>query len=163
MNAIELLIEQHDEVEDLFDQIEEAEDDEEKVTLVQMLADNLAAHATIEEKIFYPAAYGEGEKTDDLLREAVEEHLAVKRLIADLLDMGPSDENFDAKVKVLKEQVEHHVEEEETELFARVRKVLDKDELVRLGEEMEELFEREMNDEPAARVPGETAHAAPLR
>ena len=161
MDAIELLIQQHDEVDDLFEQIEEADDDEEKATLVQALADNLAAHATIEEKIFYPAAYRE--QTDDLLHEAVEEHLAIKRIVADLLEMTPADENFDAKVKVLKEQVEHHVEEEESDLFPKIKKALKASELERLGDEMEALFESEMQDEPARKVPGETQHAAPVR
>ncbi len=84
---------------------------------MQELADNLAAHAAIEERIFYPAAYGDN--TRDLLEEAVEEHLALKRVIADLIKMGPSDDYFDAKIAVLKEQVAHHVEEEEKELFPR--------------------------------------------
>src|SRR5216110_299716 len=104
MNATDLLKEQHAEVKELFEQLEQAEDEDEKQALFQELADNLAAHATIEERIFYPAAYAK--KTKELLTEAVEEHLAMKRLIADLLAMTPDHENFDAKIKVLQEQVE---------------------------------------------------------
>lgn len=159
MNAIDLLKTQHEEVKDLFEQIEECEDSDEKASLVQELADNLAAHATIEEKLFYPAAYGSA--TKDLLREAVEEHLAVKRLLADLAVMTPEDENFDAKVKVLREQIEHHVEEEEDKLFAKARKAIG-DKLDSLGAEMEELFEEEMDQEPGEKVVEETAEAAPL-
>ncbi len=159
MNAIDLLKTQHEEVKDLFKQIEEADDSEEKASLVQELADNLAAHATIEEKLFYPAAYGAA--TEDLLREAVEEHLAAKRLLADLAIMTPEDENFDAKVKVLQEQIEHHVEEEEGKLFADARKEIG-DKLESLGAEMEELFEEEMDQEPGEKVLDETAEAAPL-
>jgi hemerythrin-like domain-containing protein len=161
MNAIDLLREQHQEVKELFEQFEQAEDPEEKESLFQQLADNLAAHATIEEKIFYPAAYAK--KTKELLTEAVEEHLAMKRLVADLLDMTPDDENFTAKMTVLREQVEHHVEEEEGELFAAVKQDLQPEELEALGAEMEELFETEMDEEPSESVPEQTSEAAPLK
>ena len=160
MNAITLLKQQHDEVEELFEQLEEADDDGEKLALFQQLADNLAAHATIEEKIFYPAAYAK--KTEELLREAVEEHLAAKRIIADLLALSPDDETFDAKVKVLKEQIEHHVEEEEGELFKAARKELSAAELNQLGTQMEALFDAEMDKSPSQSVPGQTDEAAPL-
>lgn len=160
MNAIDLLKQQHDEVEDLFEQIEEAEDEGEKLALFQQLADNLAAHAEIEEKIFYPAAYAK--KTEELLREAVEEHLAAKRLIADLLELAPDDENFDAKIKVLQEQIEHHVEEEEGELFKAARKELGVNELKTLGTQMEEMFDSLMQKSPSASVPQQTDEAAPL-
>lgn len=160
INAITLLTEQHREVESLFEQFEKATDPADKDALFEEIADNLAAHSTIEEKIFYPAAYAK--ETQDLLKEAVEEHLSVKRLIADLLEMAPENENFSAKVKVLKEQVEHHVEEEEGELFKKVAKEIDRAKLEALGAMMDEMFEREMDNEPAEAVPGETAQAAPL-
>jgi hypothetical protein len=162
MDAIELLKRQHRFVEELFDQIEqEGEDEEEKVELVQELADNLAAHAAIEERIFYPAAYGDN--TRDLLEEAVEEHLALKRVIADLVQMGPSDDYFDAKIAVLKEQVAHHVEEEEKELFPKVRRELSASHLEAMAVEMETLFDEMMSDDPSAYVPEEIERAAPLR
>ena len=160
MNAIDLLKQQHDEVEDLFEQLEDASSDGQKLALFQQLADNLAAHAAIEEKIFYPAAYAK--QTEDLLREAVEEHLGVKRIIADLLALAPDDETFDAKIKVLKEQVEHHVEEEEGELFKAARKELGATELKRLGAEMEQLFDSLVEKSPSAEVPAQTDEAAPL-
>jgi hemerythrin-like domain-containing protein len=160
MNALELLKEQHDEVKKLFARIEELDDPEEKDELVQELSDNLAAHATIEEKLFYPAAYGSS--TKELLSEAVEEHLAAKRIIADLLDLTSEDDSFDAKVKVLKEQIEHHVHEEEHELFPKVRKAMSEEELDALGEQMDELFEREMDEDPSEKVPEQTVKAAPL-
>jgi hemerythrin-like domain-containing protein len=161
MDAINLLKEQHQEVKELFEQLEQTKDDDEKQALFQELADNLAAHATIEEKIFYPAAYAK--KTKELLTEAVEEHLAMKRLIADLLGMLPDHENFDAKIKVLKEQVEHHVEEEEGKLFKAVRQELSAEELKKLGVEMNELFDEEMAGGPSEAVPAQTEEAAPLR
>jgi iron-sulfur cluster repair protein YtfE (RIC family) len=161
MNAIELLTQQHDTVSDLFEQIEQAEDMEEKTELLQDLADNLAAHATIEEKIFYPAAYGKDTKTT--LEEAVEEHLSMKRVLADLIGMDATDENFDAKITVLKEQVEHHVEEEEGTLFPMVKREFDGKTLEMLGSQMEEMFETEMSKEPAEQIPRQTGRAAPLK
>ncbi|HEX2571358.1 MAG TPA: hemerythrin domain-containing protein [Polyangia bacterium] len=161
MNAIDLLKRQHEEVRQLFEELEQTTDEDEKQALFQELADNLAAHATIEERIFYPAAYAK--KTRELLTEAVEEHLAMKRLIADLLGMLPEHENFEAKIKVLKEQVEHHVEEEEGKLFKAARQELGTEELKKLGAEMNELFDEEMEGEPSEAVPDQTDEAAPLR
>jgi hemerythrin superfamily protein len=160
MNALELLKQQHDEVKALFEQFERTEDSDEKDTIVQELSDNLAAHAAIEEKIFYPAAFAGS--TKELLQEAVEEHLAAKRIIADLLDLTAEDESFDAKVKVLKEQIEHHIQEEEGQLFKKVRKELDESTLEALGEQMSDLFEQELEDDPSEKVPEQTLEAAPL-
>ncbi len=160
MDAIKLLKTQHDEVKSLFKQYEDTEDGRTKRAIFIRIADSLAAHATIEEKIFYPAAYvGE---LRELLEEAVEEHLSAKRIIADLLDMSVEDDNFDAKVKVLKEQIEHHVEEEEGEMFDKVKKTLDEGKREQLGSDMETMFTELMSDSPRHAVPGETAEAAPL-
>ena len=160
MNAIELLKTQHEEAKKLFRKIEKA-DDEEKLDLFEQLADDLAVHATIEEKHFYPAT--RNARTEELLQEAVEEHLAVKRIIADLLEMSPEDPQFDAKVAVLQEQVEHHVEEEEKELFPKVQKMLKEEELEDLGVVMEDMAEElKAAGAPRQQVPAETGAAAPL-
>ena len=160
MNALELLKQQHEEVSSLFELIAEAEDLTGKRALVQELADAFAAHATIEEEIFYPAAYADA--TEEVLTEAVEEHLSIKRIIVDVLEMAPDHENFDAKLKVLKEQIEHHVEEEEGELFPKVRKAMESEELERMGLEMKERFDEVMSAEPTERVFQETEEAAHL-
>ena len=160
MDATHLLVQQHEEVKQLFSKIQKATSDSEKAQLFAQIADNLAAHCTIEEKVFYPSVFvGE---LEDKLREAVEEHLAAKRVIADLLEMAPSDQQYAAKVKVLQEEIEHHVEEEEGDLFPRVRKGFSREELALLGEEMEGMFRRLMTDTPRNEVPNETEHAAPL-
>lgn len=160
MNALELLENQHNEVKALFEKYEDTSGPKTRQRIVNQIADALAAHATIEEKLFYPSVYiGD---TKELLQEAVEEHLAMKRIIADLLELEPSDEAFDAKVTVLREQVEHHVEEEEGELFERVKEARAADELESLGDEMEEMFQALMSGEPRAQVPDETDRAAPL-
>jgi hypothetical protein len=160
MNAIDLLKEQLEEVKGLFEKIEKEDDSDAIEDLFDQLADNLAAHSTIEEKIFYPAAYES--QTEDLLKEAVEEHLAIKRLVADLMDMAPEDENFMAKITVLKEEVEHHVEEEEGELFKSAKKDLGAQRLKELGARMKALFEETMAENPSYAVPKETKKAASL-
>jgi hemerythrin superfamily protein len=162
MNALDLLKQQHEEVSKLFKQFEKLEESgmAERRELFVMIADRLSAHATIEEQFFYPSI--KTEKTEDLVREAVEEHLAVKRIIADLLEMEPADENYNAKMKVLRENVEHHVEEEEEELFKLVRKVLDEDQLLALGVQMMAEYEELMQTEPRNEVPMQTDTAAPV-
>ncbi len=163
MNAIDLLEQQHREVEELFEEFEGAGDGavKTKERLCREISDALAIHAEIEEKLFYPES--KQENTEEILRESVEEHLAMKRIVADLIDIGPADEQFDAKMKVLQEQVEHHVGEEEEELFPKVRKDLSKDELDDLGGRMQAMAdELEAEGEPSKNVPGETDSAAPI-
>ena len=160
MNAIQLLKQQHDESEELFDQCENARGTKKRL-LFEKIADSLAIHATIEEKHFYPSC--KTEDTEDLLREAVEEHLSVKRLIADAMKCGEGDRQFEAKIAVLKEQVLEHAKEEEKELFPKVKKVLAKDELDDLGMVMEDMArELEEMGSPRMQVPSETGAPAPL-
>jgi hemerythrin superfamily protein len=162
MNALDLLKQQHEEVSKLFKQFEKLEEGgiAERRELFVMIADRLSAHASIEEQFFYPSI--KTEKTEELVREAVEEHLTVKRIIADLLEMEPADENYSAKMKVLQENVEHHVEEEEKELFKLVRKALDEDQLLALGVQMMAEYEELMQSEPRNEVPMQTDTAAPV-
>jgi len=160
VEATKLLEKQHAEVKDLFKQYESAEEDSEKQEIFEQIADDFAAHGAIEEKIFYPAVYvGE---LKEKLQEAVEEHLAAKRVAADLLDMVPSDRQFAAKMKVLKELIEHHVEEEEGDLFPLVRQNFAREELEALGDQMEQMFEQLQQAEPREAIPSETDHAPPL-
>ncbi|HEY4183697.1 MAG TPA: hemerythrin domain-containing protein [Polyangia bacterium] len=161
MNAVDLLESQHREVEKLFSKIEKAKKSASKGKLFAEIADKLAIHAAIEEHHFYPAV--KAKRTEDILLESLEEHLGIKRVIADLLEVDAADETFDAKVTVLKEQVSHHVEEEESDLFPKVRKLLDEDRLEAIGQEMSaEQAELEEQDAPRKAVPSETGHAAPL-
>jgi hemerythrin superfamily protein len=162
MNALDLLIEQHDEVEDLFSEIEDADDPEMKRELFEELADKVAAHAKIEETLFYPAVMAK--QTEEILLESVEEHLSVKRVLADLMELDVDDESFDAKLSVMQEQIDHHArEEEEGELFPKVRKLFGADELEGLGGEMATMFAAILTTSPREQVPGETGEAAPLR
>ncbi len=163
MNAIDLLEQQHREVEELFEEFEEAGDGavKTKERLCGEISDALAIHAEIEEKLFYPES--KQANTEEILRESVEEHLAMKRIVADLIESGPDDEQFEAKMKVLKEQVEHHVDEEEKELFPKVRKDLSKDELEDLGDRMETLADRLFEEgEPSKHIPEQTDRPAEI-
>ncbi|MFL6734374.1 MAG: hemerythrin domain-containing protein [Sphingomicrobium sp.] len=130
-DAIALLKADHRTVEELFEKFEKASGDGRKQTLAEQICLELSVHAQIEEEIFYPAC--EGKVEDDLLKESYVEHDGAKVLIAEILKGGPSDEFYDAKVKVLQEEIEHHVEEEEKRmegLFAQARKAeLDMDAL----------------------------------
>jgi hemerythrin superfamily protein len=152
-----MLEQQHREVEELFEKFEKSGDNAKKTKerLCREISDHLAIHAELEEKIFYPEA--KQDNTEEILRESVEEHLGVKRILADLIESGPEDEQFDAKMKVLQEQVEHHVEEEEQELFPKVRKACSKEELEEMGMRMEELMEElESAGDPSSKIPGQT-------
>jgi hemerythrin-like domain-containing protein len=92
----------------------------------------------------------------------VEEHLGAKRVIADLLKMKPTDEQFEAKMAVLKEEIEHHVKEEESELFPGVQKHFGAEELSAMGDQMKALFDQLQKGEPRKSVPAETKAAASL-
>jgi hypothetical protein len=132
MDAIALLKRDHRTVEDLFAKFEKASGDDRKQKLAEEICLELSVHAQIEEEIFYPAC--EGKVDEDLLKESYVEHDGAKVLIAEIISTEEtSDEFFDAKVKVLQEEIEHHVEEEEKRmegLFAQARKAeLDMDAL----------------------------------
>jgi hemerythrin-like domain-containing protein len=135
-DAIALLKEDHRKVEELFEQFEKAKGDGRKEKLAQQICLELSVHTAIEEEIFYPACAGKVE--EDLIKESFVEHDAAKVLISEIEGAsGQTDEFFDAKVKVLQEEIEHHVEEEEkpkTGFFAQARES-DLD-LAALGEQM---------------------------
>lgn len=131
-NAITMLTEDHARVRKMFKQFEKIKEDAdevEKAELVQQICTELMLHAQLEEEYFYPAARDAIEE-QDLLDEAEVEHAAAKDLIEQLESMSPGDALYDAKVTVLGEYVEHHVKEEEKELFPKVKKArLDLEEL----------------------------------
>lgn len=135
LDAVALLKKDHQTVEDLFEQFEKASGEGRKQKLAEQICLELSVHAQIEEEIFYPAC--EGKVEEDLLKESYVEHDGAKVLIAEIMAGGPNDEFYDSKVKVLSEQIEHHVEEEEKRmegLFSQARKAgLDMD---ALGEQL---------------------------
>jgi hemerythrin superfamily protein len=140
MKATELLKQQHREVEDLFERVEKTDDPDERMELAGEIASKLNVHTSIEEEIFYPAyrEQSQTKKGETLTLEAFEEHHVVKLVLAELPDIDPSAETFEAKMTVLKELIEHHVEEEEKEMFPDAEKKLGKQRLEALAEEMQE-------------------------
>jgi hemerythrin superfamily protein len=145
-DAVALLKADHREVEELFEKFEKASGSERKQKLAEEICLELSVHAQIEEEIFYPAC--EGKVDEDLLKESYVEHDAAKLLIAEIIaDTPKSDEFYDAKVKVLQEEIEHHVQEEEKRLeglFAQAKKAgLDMD---ALGEQLA-VRKQELTDE----------------
>jgi hemerythrin superfamily protein len=163
-DAIALLKQDHRTVEELFEKFEKASGDGRKQSLAEEICLELSVHAEIEEEIFYPAC--EGKVDEDLLKESYVEHDGAKLLIAEIMAGGPKeDEFYDAKVKVLSEEIEHHVEEEEKRLeglFAQARKAgLDMDalgeELAARKAELTELFKASGVPEPVLKTMGEVS------
>jgi hemerythrin superfamily protein len=120
-DAITLLKQDHRQVEEWFEEYEDLDDPAEKAELAGRICQALKAHTQIEEEIFYPAAR-KATGDNDLLDEALVEHAGAKHLISEIEGMEPDEDLYDAKVRVLGEQIKHHVKEEEEELFPEVEK-----------------------------------------
>jgi len=149
-DALSLLKDDHQRVKKLFKQFEKLDDDQEKLQLIEQVCTELKVHTQVEEELFYPSVRGLIEE-EGLLNEAAVEHESAKQLI-EKLDTGDLDEDErDATFKVLGEYVNHHIEEEETELFKQVRKA-DID-LQALGEEMQARKEQLLEDLGIAEEP----------
>lgn len=135
LDAIALLKDDHKKVKDLFEKFDKLSDRSKvnKKKIADQICLELTVHTQVEEEIFYPAVR-DPIKDEDLMDEAVVEHASAKELIAQISEMDPGDDLYDAKVKVLSEQIDHHVEEEEDEMFPKVRKT--KVDLLALGEQM---------------------------
>ena len=123
-DAIEMLTADHKKVKQLFsdfDDLKEKGDAEHKSAIVEQICNELKVHTTIEEEIFYPAVR-KAIKDHDLMDEALVEHAGAKELIAQLEEATPEDDLYDAQVTVLGEQIDHHVKEEENDMFAKAKK-----------------------------------------
>jgi hemerythrin superfamily protein len=150
MDPIKLLTKQHREVEALFKKVEKSEDPDERKELMGGIKQSLELHMMLEEESFYPAVRGlETKKAEEMVLEAYEEHHVVKLVVAELPKVDPEDERFDAKMTVLKELIEHHVEEEEDEMF-KLAKKLDKENLESIGDRMAAEAERRQGGGPRA-------------
>ena len=139
MNAIELLKKDHKEASGLMDQIEIADKgDRSAKDLFNQLKQALTVHTQIEEQIFYPELK-KFDETKDMIPEAFEEHQEVKDILAEMSTLSPADDEFMDKLTELRDGVEHHVEEEETEMFPKAEKVLGQSRLQELGRQLEEM------------------------
>ncbi|MEP7060288.1 MAG: hemerythrin domain-containing protein [Actinomycetota bacterium] len=138
MNAITLLTDEHDEMKKLMADLDETTERGVKIRneLFDKLKARLEIHEAIEEEIFYPALK-KHPKAKDIVLEGIEEHHVVDGIVAELETLSVQDETWGAKLTVMKENVEHHMEEEESDMFPKARDVFDGDELTELGDRMQ--------------------------
>jgi hemerythrin superfamily protein len=144
MNAIQVLTRDHDEIKGLFGQFQETgkRAKVKKQQIAEKVIKELKAHSQMEERLFYPRCREQGdEEMRDLVLEGIEEHRVADFGMERLQQTEPGDETYDAKFKVLMESVQHHIGEEEKELFPRAKKLL-ADELDSLGQQLEQMHER---------------------
>jgi iron-sulfur cluster repair protein YtfE (RIC family) len=139
MKATEMLKKQHREVEDLFSQVKKAHGSSDRQALLEQIENKLRAHMMIEETIFYPAVAEEvtTKKMQQMVPEAYEEHHVVQLVLDELPEVDLEDERFEAKMTVLEELVQHHVEEEEETMFPAAEKALGAEALKDLAEQMQ--------------------------
>ena len=161
-DAIQLLTADHRSVKALFQTFEKIKDDDgaedQKAAIVQRICSELTVHATIEEEIFYPAVR-EAIDDENLMDEADVEHASAKELIAQIEAASPGDDHYDAKVTVLGEMIDHHVEEEEGEMFSKAKKTIDVDEVgAELAARKAELT-GDLEQAPPPKAPGQNSRA----
>ena len=163
-DAIVLLKNDHKEVEKLFKQFEKlgAGAGTSKRKLVDQIIEALSKHASIEEQYFYPAVREQAADIEADVLEGLEEHHIVKWTLSELQDLPVEDERFDAKVTVLMESVRHHVEEEEQDMFPKVREAMGRKALTELGDTLEKA-KAQAPTEPYPMAPDEPpAHRSPV-
>jgi hemerythrin-like domain-containing protein len=149
-NAIDILKDDHDRVKDLLSELEETSNraTTHRTALLEKISNELHTHMKIEEQVFYPAFKAAAEKAEErqMFFESKEEHRVLDFELPRVQKTDPSTDDFAAHAKVLKELVEHHVKEEEKEMFPMAKKLMTSDELEALGEKMEARREKMMAD-----------------
>jgi hemerythrin superfamily protein len=160
-DVVTLLTRQHRRLETLLKALTDSESGAERATLLGRAGDELAVHLGAEETVFYPAVRASA--TEDILLESLEEHLSLKRLLADLLALPTNDTTFPPKCQVLAEQARHHHKEEEEHLFPKVHKLLDDAQRLQLGQQVRQ-HEQTLQSRGAPReeVKSQTDAAEPL-
>lgn len=136
MNALELLKQDHQEASKMMDQLEMS--DQSSMQMFTQLKQALTLHTKMEETLLYPALE-EHEETRDMVQEAYEEHQTVDEILAEMSGLAPTNEDFTRKLAELRENVMHHVKEEENEMFPRVEQVLGHDRLQEMGRQMQQM------------------------
>ena len=145
MDALQVLKADHEVVRGLFSQFKEAKESKDTTRLLELqqkIFYELDVHTSIEEEVFYPEAEKVGEEAEELVKEGVEEHHVVKVLMDEIRQLTPDDDAFVAKMTVLIENVEHHAEEEEDELFPQLRKVFGDEKLATMGQLLQSAKQR---------------------
>jgi iron-sulfur cluster repair protein YtfE (RIC family) len=148
MDVLEFLTDEHDEAKAVFKKLEKAEGAEAS-RLFDRLKSMLSLHEELEETYFYPQLKQE-ETAKELILEGYQEHHVMDVLIDEISKLKPSAEEWEPKIKVLQENTEHHIEEEEDELFPKVRKIWDADKRLRVGRQMQEMKAKRQKEQKAA-------------
>lgn len=156
MNAIELLTKDHRKVEELFAELEQAEGGAARSEIFQRICEEVLVHAHAEEQVLYPAAREQLEDADELVQDSLEEHHAVEERLTKLLEMDPDDASFLQRCLEVRDLIDHHVEEEENQLFPQMRAQLEEQELDAMGEELQQVKEEELAEGPVEQVQGST-------
>lgn len=136
MNALELMKSDHDRMKNLLEEALDTDEPRERVELLHKIRAELMAHERMEEDVFYPALRSSA-KAKDIVLEGYEEHHVVDLILDELLDVPEESDEWKAKLKVLQENIEHHIEEEEGEMFKQAREIFDAEMLAHLGAMME--------------------------
>jgi hypothetical protein len=136
VNALELMKTDHDRLKELLEEALDTDEPAERSELLHQMRSELMAHERMEEDVFYPALRKNAEAMEIVL-EGYEEHHVIDLILDELLEVPEESEQWKAKLKVLQENIEHHIEEEEGEMFKKARQTFDKDALEELGARME--------------------------
>lgn len=136
MNALDLMHKDHRELKEMLEQVEKEDSGRAREQMLDTIRAELVAHERMEEEVFYPALKTH-KNAKDIVLEGYEEHHVVDVILDELMDVPPATDLWKAKMKVLKENIEHHIKEEEGEMFKKARAVFERDELNDLGERME--------------------------
>lgn len=145
MDVLELIKTEHRQVEKLFSEIENTDNAKKLQTLFDQLYKELTLHAEVEQLTIYPAMR-EYEETAELLEEAEEEHVEARVMLEEIKPLGPTSSEFKAKISQLKEAVQHHVQEEESEIFSAVRQCMSEEELKQLAQEFKQAKSKLQDD-----------------
>jgi iron-sulfur cluster repair protein YtfE (RIC family) len=150
MNGLELLKEDHRKAQGLFEQVKATQNERQRNQLYKKIKAELETHTYIEEKVLYPTLK-KFEEFKEIALEAIEEHLEVKTLLRAIDRLSEGAQRFEAKLMVLIENVEHHVEKEEGEMFPEVERLFSEEQLGELGRELE-VAKREFGKKPRAKA-----------
>jgi hemerythrin superfamily protein len=139
VNALDLMKQDHDRIKTMFDEALKDDDPTARATFLHRIRAELMAHEKMEEDVFYPALREGGEKAKAIVLEGFEEHHIIDVILDELLEVPEEADQWQAKLKVLKENLEHHIEEEEGEMFRRAKDALGEQTLEELGTKMEQV------------------------
>jgi hemerythrin superfamily protein len=138
LNALDLIKDDHDRLKKMFKRALDTDEPAARAALLQDIRAELLAHERVEEDLFYPALRAASEKAKDIVLEGYEEHHVIDTILDEMFDVPEDTDQWQAKLKVLQENLEHHIDEEEGEMFQRAKKSLSRDALEELGRKMQQ-------------------------